>query len=291
MGTEVGQQARINDVLYTIHRDISAELSGATLATVAAYSEQHFHRVFQKVTGESVYHYIRRIRLEHAANLLMFDSKTPIAEIAEQCGYRSLSSFSKAFKDLFAMTPGQWRKDDLAAQSPPYLIDGEIAQGYQRISTLALPEVELVQLEPQHVAYVRHRGYGRGIRQAWQLLQAWAATEQRPFTRQIGLHHSNPAWVPLDRCRYVACIQIDQAIPRRGVVNSMTIPGGLHAMFQFSGCYGELLPWISKVLEQWLPSSGLKAQSTPAFVEYQRNHFLDPDEQFELRYYLPVTLY
>ncbi|WP_432473619.1 AraC family transcriptional regulator [Amphritea sp. HPY] len=285
------QFSRINDVLHVIHRDISAELTGASLARVAAYSEQHFHRTFHKVIGETLHGYIRRIRMEHAANLLMFDEQSPVAEIAEQCGYRSLSSFSKVFRNDFGMTPGQWRRRDCNLGVAPYLKDPEVAAGYQRISESELPRVELINRPAQRVAYVRHLGYGREIRQAWQILQAWAATEQRSFTTQIGLHHSNPAWVPLEQCRYVACIGIDTPLQRRGVVNSMTIPGGLHAQFHFSGCYGELLPWISKVLDQWLPQSGLKVKSTPAFVEYQRNHFLDKEERFELHYYLPVSLY
>ena len=283
--------ARINDVLYLIHRDLAANLSARRLSQVAAYSEQNFHRVFQKVVGETVLRYVRRVRLEQAANQLMFAPSCPIAEIAEACGYMSLSSFGKVFVAQFGMTPGQWRKVDRRAQSPAYLLDPEIAAGYSRIKALDLPQAKLLELAPREVAYVRHQGYGRSIRFAWQTLQVWASTESRPFSPQIGLHHSNPAWTPLPQCRYVACLGIDRPLERRGVVNSMSIPGGLHAVFYFSGRYGELLPWTSKVLEQWLPASGFKAKSTPAFVEYQKNHFLAEDEHFELRYYLPVSFF
>ncbi|HAH01675.1 MAG TPA: AraC family transcriptional regulator, partial [Vibrio sp.] len=92
----------------------------------------------------------------------------------------------------------------------------------------------------------------------------------------------NPAWVEMDQCRYVACIAIDEPIKYRGVVNQMVIPGGLHAVFRLNGRYGELLPQISMVLEKWLPASGFKQRSTPAYVHYHRNHFLNSDEVFEL---------
>jgi AraC family transcriptional regulator len=282
--------SRINDVLYEIHRDISADLPAKKLAAIAAYSEQHFHRVFQKVVGESVHQYIRRTRLEQAANQLMFDPGSPVIDIANKCGFASLPSFTQAFKSNFALTPGQWRKQDTKNQPPPYLADTDIATAYQRIQPQDLPIPQLVEKQEQYVAYVRHQGYGRSIRLAWQTLRAWAAAEQRPFTRQLGLHHSNPAWVPLQHCRYVACLGIDEPIVRRGVVNSLKIPGGLHAAFELKGKYGELLPWMSKILEEWLPSSGLKMQTTPTFVEYHRNHFLEADEYFELTVYLPVSL-
>ncbi len=290
MATEQ-QIARINDVLYEIHRDTSAELSGQLLAKVAAYSEQHFHRVFQQVVGESVHQYVRRTRLEQAANQLMFDRKRPILEIAEQCGFASLSSFSRAFKATFGATPGRWRTEEKGAKPRPYLTDNEIATAYKRLQSADLPTPNLVELPAQPVAYVRHLGYGRDIRLAWQTLQAWAADEGRPFEAQLGLHHSNPAWVPLDQCRYVACLAIDKPVLRRGIVNSMHIPGGLHAAFDLSGRYGELLPYLSKILDHWLPSSGFRAKTTPAFVHYRKNQFLAADERFDLTFYLPISLW
>jgi len=285
------QSARINEVLYAIHRDISGDLSARRLAAVAAFSEQHFHRVFQAVVGESLHRYVRRTRLEQAANQLMFDPQRPVIEIAEMCGFSSLSSFSQAFKNTFAAPPGAWRKIDRRSASPPFLEDAEIAAGYQKIQVRELPLPQLKERQPQALAYVRHQGYGRSIRLAWQTLQAWAAANQRPFQLQIGLHHTNPAWVALENCRYVAGLGIDAPVVRRGVVSSMVLPGGLHAEFELQGYYGELLPWLSRILEEWLPHSGFKMQTTPAFVHYRKNHFLAPDEQFDAVLCLPVSPY
>ena len=63
---------RINEVLSFIHRDITADLQAKKLAEIAAYSEQHFHRLFKQVVGEPVHQYVRRTRLETAANQLIF---------------------------------------------------------------------------------------------------------------------------------------------------------------------------------------------------------------------------
>jgi len=279
------QHSRINDALYEIHRDISVNLSAKELAKIAAYSEQHFHRVFHRIVGETVNAYIRRTRLEHVANQLMFDHNSSVLSIAEKCGFTSLSSFSKAFKAQFGTTPGKWRTIKASQAEAPYLADPEISAAYQRIKNSPVPEPEIVVLDKQHVAYVRHKGYGRGIKKAWLLLQAWANQEGITFDnssgysapnsltpknmmvgRQIGLYHSNPAWVELKHCRYVACVSIDKPLKRRGSVNSLTIPGGIHAAFDLQGQYGELLTWIGKILEDWLPDSSYKLQTTPAFV-------------------------
>jgi AraC family transcriptional regulator len=285
------QKSRINDVLYFIHMNMSQELLAKDLAKIAAYSEQHFHRLFKAIVGEPVHHYIRRIRIEFAANQLMFDTSTSILDIAIKSGYLSVSSFSRAFKKIFKMSPGQWRGSDKIQQGKPFLADKEIASCYQKLNNITTPKCKLIELPSRHVAYVRHQGYNRSIANAWQTLKAWANMQDRDFSQQFGLHHSNPAWVELDNCRYVACIAIDKPIQRRGLVNSMTIPAGLHAVFMLEGKYGELLPQLSHILEHWLPTSGFKMLSTPAYVHYRKNQFITEDETFELDFCLPVSLF
>lgn len=282
------QSSRIDDILFLIHRDIGADLGAARLARHAAWSEAHLHRVFRQVTGETVHGYVRRARLEQAANQLTFDPETPVADIAARCGFSSLSSFTHAFRDMFGVPPGRWRRGAGSDGPPAWRADPEIAAAYDRIDGQPLPPVRLVTLAPRPVAYVRHRGYGRQIADAWHTLRAWAESRQRPMDIQIGLHHSNPAWVPLAQCRYVACIGIDRPVMRRGPVSSLVIPGGLHARVRLQGRYGELLPWINRMFTRWLPGSGFRARTIPAHVQYRRNQFLEADEQFDLDFHLPL---
>ena len=285
------QISRINDVLYYIHQDISKDLHAGDLAKRAAYSEQHFHRIFKQIVGESIHHYIRRTRMEYAANQLMFDASSTVLGIANKSGFSSVSSFSRAFKSTFNMSPGEWRRYERSAEDKPYLSDPEIAQSYARLSQQSIPKAKIMEVPDRFVAYVRHQGYGRTIKTAWDLLKAWASSEGRDFSQQFGLHHSNPAWIALDKCRYVACIGIDRPLAYRGAINQFTIPGGLHAVFHLEGRYGELLPQLSLILEQWLPDSGFKMNTTPAYVQYQKNHFIEEDEKFEIDFYLPISFY
>lgn len=284
------QQSRINEVLSYIHRHLNGDLSARHLASIAAYSEPHFHRLFRQHVGESVHEYVRRQRLEFAANQLMFEPQSTVADIAARSGFESLSSFSRVFVQTFSVPPGRWRKQQSYRQEKPYLADSEIAEGYRRVAERSLPKPKLLDVQSRRVAYVRHRGYDRSIGDAWQLLLAWVRAENLQLGEQIGLHHSNPALVPLEDCRYVACVSIDRPLLKRGRVSSMELPAGLHAVFRLEGQYGELLPYLSKIMDQWLPTSGFQVSPVPAFVIYHRNHFIDPDERFELDFYLPLAL-
>ncbi|WP_422381470.1 AraC family transcriptional regulator [Marinicellulosiphila megalodicopiae] len=287
----MSHQSRINDALYKIHQDIASPLPAKQLADIACYSEQHFHRVFKQVVGQSVHQYIRQCRLEYAGNQLMFDVRCPVIEIANKSGFTSLSSFSRAFKEQYDLSPGQWRLKSSMNQDRPYLQNPEIKAAYERLKGKGLPKPRIKELPEYHVAYIRHQGYGRSISKSWRGLQSWCLKEGRSFEYQFGLHHSNPSCVPLDECRYVACVQIDKPILKRGHVNSLTIPKGLHVVFRLTGQYGELLPQLSKIYEHWLPKSGYKMMSTPSVVRYIKNQFMEDDESFVLDFCLPIGFY
>ena len=279
---------RINEILSVIHRDISADLQAESLAELAAYSEQYFHRLFKQVVGQSVHQYIRKVRLEAAANQLIFSPQLTVLNVAHNCGFYSLSSFSRAFKATYGVPPARWRLSTHYQKQRHYLANPEIKAAYDRLEDVPLPTPNIVNLPPHEVAYIRHTGYGRSIRYTWQMLSAWAESEGRAMDIQIGLHHSNPALVPLQHCHYVACIGINKPVLRRGRINSVTIPGGHYAAFKVAGKFGELLPRISKIWEEWLPQSGYVARTTPAFASYQKNQFLAEDDCFDLVFYLPI---
>ena len=282
---------RINEVLSWIHGNLAGDLRASVLAKRAAYSEHYFHRVFKQVTGEAVHHYIRRVRLETAANQLVFSPDLTVAQVAVNCGFVSLSSFTRAFKSVFTLAPGQWRAQPPQigeGAKPLFLDDPELSAAYKRMTDKALPTPNIVNIEPCEVAYIRHKGYGRSIARAWQQLEQWAAAEQRQMNVQIGLHHSNPLLMPLAKCHYVACVGIDRPVMRRGKINSVVIPGGLHAAFLIDGQYGDLLPMIVKMTYQWLPHSGFVAKTTPAFARYEDNQFLKASDEFKLTFYLPI---
>ncbi len=63
-------QNRIDRVVDYIQRNLELELSVKQLAGIACFSEFHFSRIFKEQMGESVYRFIKRLRLEKAAELL-----------------------------------------------------------------------------------------------------------------------------------------------------------------------------------------------------------------------------
>lgn len=65
-------------------------------------------RGFKLIHGTTIAQFHRERRLEKARDLLL-DSDTPLAAIADHCGYKSESHFSRAFKKHFGINPSKSR--------------------------------------------------------------------------------------------------------------------------------------------------------------------------------------
>ena len=105
------QQARIKLVLIYILHNFKDNLQLDQLAGIACMSPYHFHRLFKNYTGESVYAYIKKLRLEYAA-LCLLKSGEPASNIALSSGYSNLSAFSKAFRQHYGVSPQDFRAID-----------------------------------------------------------------------------------------------------------------------------------------------------------------------------------
>ncbi len=72
------------------------------------YSKSHICNTFKKHMHVSLTEYINKLRLNYAANLLKLTSSS-LYDIAQECGFSSLSYFNKLFKQHFKCPPAKFR--------------------------------------------------------------------------------------------------------------------------------------------------------------------------------------
>ena len=77
---------RINAALNFAHANFHANLNLDSLADVACLSKYHFLRLFHDQVGESPIGFLKRIRLERSACLLIYAHNRPILDVALNCG-------------------------------------------------------------------------------------------------------------------------------------------------------------------------------------------------------------
>ena len=270
-----------NDALYYIYRYIDTDVNIDALAHTLGVSTFHLHRVFAAEFGESLYQSIQSIRLQKASSLLLTNPHSTVSSIASQCGYSTQSAFLRAFKTRFSMTPTQWRQGGFERYSTKNLSGVDLTRSFEAL------EVDIVKMPELEAFYVRHTGYNRTIRSAWQKLQVWLMEHDLKPQYEIGLHHDNPLITPLDKCRYVAAVVV-KAKPHTRIPNRFSIPEGIYARFSLTGHYGDVLAFLRWVYHVWLPQSGFETTTAPAYTIYRKNHFLNSDENFDLDFYLPV---
>jgi len=78
------------------------------LAEHCCVSLFHFSRIFKSVMKLTPHRYLAEIRLNHA-RVLLENTKSPVTQIALQCGYNSVEHFATAFKKRFETTPSEIR--------------------------------------------------------------------------------------------------------------------------------------------------------------------------------------
>ena len=96
------------DECIKLHSDEALTLR--SLSRRLGYSEFHFTRKFREISGMPFKDYLRRRRLTFALKEVR-DSKRVILDIALDYGFSSHEAFTRAFKQAYGITPGEYRKN------------------------------------------------------------------------------------------------------------------------------------------------------------------------------------
>jgi AraC-like DNA-binding protein len=99
---------KFTDLVYA--QMIKGEIDIENLASNLAMSRSQLNRKMIAITGYNTSSYILHVRMSKAKRLLDANISTPIGEIALECGFSDMGYFSRTFKNLFHMTPSQYRK-------------------------------------------------------------------------------------------------------------------------------------------------------------------------------------
>lgn len=78
------------------------------IASALAMSTSQFRRRLSAITGETPQNYITNIRMQKARYLLDNTPDMTILDVAKCCGYDGQSSFTRAFKRFFGVTPSDY---------------------------------------------------------------------------------------------------------------------------------------------------------------------------------------
>lgn len=109
---KVGRQYQeLLQVIDYIKLHYMEDMSLKQMAKMGCLSEGQFCRSFKKVTGETPFQYLNKVRTYKSCELLK-ESNWKIAEIASACGFNNISYFNREFYKRMKMTPSTYRKEE-----------------------------------------------------------------------------------------------------------------------------------------------------------------------------------
>lgn len=99
----------INKVLDFLSASIAEDIHLSNVASYCGMSESVFSRYFKRNTGHGFVHYLNRMRINLACDLLTQTEK-PITTICFETGFNNISNFNRQFRKLCGLAPSEYRR-------------------------------------------------------------------------------------------------------------------------------------------------------------------------------------
>ncbi|MDU4959443.1 MAG: AraC family transcriptional regulator [Sporomusaceae bacterium] len=106
----------IEKAVWYIDENLTDNFSLTDVARYCNYSPYHLSVLFQQTVGDTIKGYTKKRRLTRAAEALR-NTDMKIIDISMQYGYSSQAAFSRAFMDMFGLTPRQYRQAKAPVQA------------------------------------------------------------------------------------------------------------------------------------------------------------------------------
>lgn len=277
--TRLDYGRRIARTIALIAEDPARTRSLEELASAAAFSPFHFHRIYREITGETPAETQARERLSRAAALLVRDA-LPVAAVATRCGYGSAAAFTRAFRAAYGIPPAAYRDQGGIGLPRPT----------QPTEELPMPEVTIRQEPALRLAVLPHRGAYTAIGGVFDRLSAWAGARRLigPETRFIALYHDDPTSVPEAELRSEAGLTVPEGVEGSEGVTILDLPPTRVVVLLFQGPYAELEGAYTHLYRSWLPASGEDPADQPCREDYLNDPRATPPAELLTEVMVPL---
>jgi len=104
-----GKRQNLQELKEYLDRNYASKITLDLLSEKFFINKFYLTRIFREQFGESVTEYLLQIRITRAKQSLRFTDKS-IEQIAHECGMQDANYFSRVFKKVEGVTPGEYRK-------------------------------------------------------------------------------------------------------------------------------------------------------------------------------------
>lgn len=124
---ERGEVFVMECIVAFIEENYMKKINRDKLAEKACMDRYKFSRLFKERFGQNIKSYLNNVRTQRAAELLN-NQDLSIAEVAFSVGYGSVPHFYRVFRELYGISPGEYR-ETLTIPSSRYEPDSTLSRG------------------------------------------------------------------------------------------------------------------------------------------------------------------
>ncbi len=105
-----GQAEKIKEVHKLIIDSPGKNYTVEDLSQMFDIPESTLRKNFREIYGSPIYKYIKKFKINKAAELFKSDSSLKVSDVAESVGYDNPSKFAAAFRDVMGITPLEYKQ-------------------------------------------------------------------------------------------------------------------------------------------------------------------------------------
>lgn len=233
-----------------IIQHFNENLSVQDVAEPFHFSKFYFCRSFKEVTGESVYEFIKRLKLDQSAVDMKLERGKAITDIGLDYGYSS-SNYSSAFRKHHHVSPAEFRKStNVTGMTNPFYSEGlsrfEPFEEYDR-------KILIQELPDFLVVYERMIGNYIDLKEKWYDFLDRYKEDISADTLLIERFYNDPSITSLNSCLCDICFTTDAFCKTDQMT---TVTGGKFATYRFEGKIQDIFGTLQGLFSIWLPESG-----------------------------------
>lgn len=253
----------VNQSIDYIMQHLDEDITIEDVANHCHFSKYYFSRVFKAETGESLYAFIKRLKIEQSALRLKIEKDKSITDIGFDYGY-SPSNYSSVFKKHHSISPAEFRKG-LNTACMPHPFDPANLAKFKTFEEYN-QQISIQVFDDINVIYERHIGNYVDLGNDWCAFTEKYQNYVTEKTLLIERSYDDPSITSVEQCLYDICMTIDQSC---SLDNVTTIKGGKYAVYRFEGFTPEIFITFQGLFNIWFASSGYELDERYGFDIYR----------------------
>ncbi len=271
----------VNQAIDYILQHIGEELTLEDVAGYCHFSKYYFSRLFKEQTGESVYGFIKRVKLEQSAFRLKTERDRRITEIGADYGYSS-SNYSSAFRQHYRMAPIDFRKKSYrrSMEHPFFHHESWQTESFEMCDS----KITIEEIPDHYVIYERRFGNYENLRRNWDTFIHKYREYITEETLLLERTYDDPAVTSAGHCLYDICMSVEEDCP---LGHTAKIRGGRCIVYHFKGYAKQIYAAYQTIFLVWLPRTSYELDAAKSLFDIY--HEVDSETMYmELDICVPI---